>query len=241
MWLVICDPHDAAALWAARGLRARGLTPLELVAPMELACAERFELRIGGVGPAEAQATLASGLHLCSASVRGCLNRCTPLPHPMLLRLGPIDRDYLQAEWEAVLLAWLGAFDETSAIVNAAQPWALGGRAIHPLSWAGLAQRAGLDTPPARCGASGPEAPRPDLDDRLTTHLVMGGRTFPPAPKPCEAALQRLQQASGLRLLGATLAHRSAASPRFCGGDAMPDLRLGGEPFLDLLASELGR
>ena len=239
MWLLICDAQDRAALWAARGLQARGLRPLRLVTPMELVCAEDLELRIVGA-QVEASATLASGQRIQASRLRGCLNRCTAVDYPVLSHAAREERDYLRAEWDAVLLGWLGALAAACPrVINAAQPWALAGPTLSPLGWALAAQRAGLATPPARCGFAGPEPLQPEPGEQLSAHVLLGAQSYPPAPAGCEPALRELRRSSGLALLGVTLGHRPGWPARFIAATPMPDLRVGGEPLLDALAQEL--
>ena len=45
MWLMFAAADDPSALWAAEGLRARGVKPLEWITPQMLAGARRWEHR----------------------------------------------------------------------------------------------------------------------------------------------------------------------------------------------------
>lgn len=242
MWLAICDAGDLPALWAARGLRARGLTPLHVVSPAELVCAGTLELRLGSEGPARARAALASGLQLDSAHIVACLNRCAAPAYACLTHASPRDRAYFHAEWDAVLLAWLGALDAGGAcVLNRAAPWALGGHMLPPLALALQAQRAGLETPPARCGLDGPEPLCPQAGAHLSHHLVMGEQVFPGVPDATAVGLVRVRRASGNALVGVVLEHRRGAPPRLCAAEPMPDLRIGGAAFLDALARAMSQ
>ncbi len=235
MWLVLCHPDDVSALWAGQGLRTRGVTPVEFISPVELICARRLEYRAGDGKPAQASAELAGGKRLDVRCLRGTLNRAARMEYPQVQRAALADRTYVQAEMDAILLAWLGALP--APVFNPAHPSGWGGAQSHPFAWALRAQAAGFLTPPHRCGYAGLEIPF--IQSRhATTHIVFGRRTFPALPQDMERAAVRLAESAGLPLLGITLSWQPDGQALLTGATPSPDLRIGGAAFLDALTAD---
>ena len=234
MWLVLCDAGDVSALWAGHGLRARGLTPIEFVSPIELACAQRIEYRAGDGGPVHASADLTGRRRIDVRRLLGTLNRAARIEYPQVARAHATDRAYVQAEMDAILLAWLWALP--APVFNPAHPSGWPGAQSHPFAWAQRAQAAGFLTPPHRCGYSGLQMPVIDADCHATSHIVFQERTFPPLPKELETAGARLAEIVGLPLLGITLGWTPDGQALLLAATSTPDLRSGGEEFLDALA-----
>jgi hypothetical protein len=237
MWLVLCNPDDKSALWAGHGLRARGVTPVEFVSPVELICARRLEYRGGNGEPAHASAELANSRQLDTRQLRGTLNRATRIDFPQVRRAAPSDRPYIQAEMDAILLAWLGALPEP--LFNPPNPSGWSGPQLHPFEWALRAQAAGFSTLPHRCGYAGLEMPAIPHGSCLSSHLVFDGRIFPSLPQEMELAAQRLATSAMIPLLGITLAMMPDGQTLFIAATPTPDLRIGGAAFLDSLTSAL--
>jgi hypothetical protein len=244
MWLVLCEPYDADARWAAEGLRARGLAPLELVTAHDLAGARRWVHRLGE-GEASVEIDLADGRTLDSRRVHGTLNRLfAPSPwHLTLLRTG--DREYATQEWAALYLSWLYALP--GQVINRATPQGLCGRWRHNSEWLWLAAQAGLPTlpltlrwPPAlESGGEWltPLVP-PDTPRRLV--LVVDGQALDGSLPPAVAEGCRwLAALAGLRLMGVELAATQAGPWTFAGVQVCPPLQAGGGPLLDALARAL--
>src|ERR1051325_539259 len=97
MWLVLCGGNDLPALWAARGLRARGLQPLEIITPEALAYHRRFVHRLTASQPCVSLA-LSDGRVMNSAAVCGTLNRLQSVPSGHLRGANATDRQYAEQE-----------------------------------------------------------------------------------------------------------------------------------------------
>jgi hypothetical protein len=232
MWLVLCDPGDRSALWAGQGLRARGLHPVEFVSPMQLACAPHLEYRAESGEPVQASVTLTSGRRIEVARLRGTLNRATRVDYPQLRHAALADRPYVQAEMDAVFLAWLGALG--APLFNPAQTSGWAGPLLHPFAWALHAQRAGFTTMACRCGYGGLEIPV--ARGPTSTYLVFDQRTFPALPDPLTQAALNLSKRVRVPLLGITLAWSAEGQASFVSASATPDLQVGGSEFLDALS-----
>ena len=232
MWLVLCDPGDRSALWAGQGLRARGLQPVEFVSPMQLVCAPRLEYRAENREPVQASVTLTGGRQIDVGRLRGTLNRATRVDYPQLRHAALTDRPYVQAEMDAIFLAWLGALG--APLFNPAQPSGWAGPLLHPFAWALHAQRAGFITMAHRCGYAGLEILA--AHGPTSVHIVFGKRTFPELPDPLAQAALRLSERVGVPLLGITLAWSAESEASFVSASATPDLQMGGNAFLDALS-----
>lgn len=237
MWLVLCNPDDRSALWAGHGLRARGVTPVEFVSPVELVCTRRLEYRAENGEPARASAELADGRRIDVRRLRGTLNRAVRVDFPQVRQASLSDRPYVQAEMDAILLAWLGALPEP--LFNPANPSGWSGSLLHPFEWALRAQAAGFSTVPHRCGYSGLEMPAIPQGHHLSSHLVFADRTFPELSPEIESAALRLAASAGIPLLGITLAWLADGQAQFITATPTPDLRTGGAAFLDTLTTAL--
>lgn len=233
MWLVLCDPCDRSALWAGQGLRARGLQTVEFVSPMQLVCAPRLEYRAGSGAPVQASVTLSDGRRIDVARLCGTLNRATRVDYPQLRHAALADRPYVQAEMDAIFLAWLGALG--APLFNPAQTSGWAGPLLHPFAWALHAQHAGFTTLTHRCGYGGLEIP---VAHGPTRHyVVFGSRTFPALPEPLTRAAVQLSERVRVPLLGITLAWSAEGQASFVGASATPDLQVGGSEFLDALSA----
>ena len=206
---------------------------MEFVSPMQLACARRVEYRAENGEPIRASVDFASGRQIDVRRLRGTLNRATRIDYPQLRKAAPADRSYIQAEMDAILLAWLGALE--SPVFNPAQPSGWAGSLLHPFAWALHAQRAGFATPSYRCGYAGLEIPVTHGGTK-SFHIVFGGRTFPQLSAELERAAVRLSDSIGIPLLGITLAWAANGQASFDGASPTPDLRVGGAAFLNALS-----
>lgn len=232
MWLILCDPTDLSAIWAGQGLRARGLNDVEFVSTMELVCAERIHYRAEGEKLPEAHVRLARGRRIDVRRLRGTLNRARPVRHPQLACAAPADRSYVSAELDSTVLAWLGAL--TGSVYNPPHASGWSGVLRHPFEWALKAQQAGFRTLSFGCDRSGlriPTAP----SGPISSHIVLDGRAFPELPPALEHAAARLAKDVGLPLMGLHTIWDEHAGPIFLDAVPDPDLRTGGQPFLDAL------
>jgi hypothetical protein len=228
MWLVLCDRSDLPALWAFRGLAARGLKPLELVTSEALAYALCWEHRISSDGGSVA-VELGDGRRIDGAEVHGVLNRLVAIPDHHLRRAAESDREYAAHELHAFFVSWLAALP--CRVVNRATPQGLCGGWRNRSEWLALAAAAGLPTVPLRLSD---ETSDNRLAPPVRTVLVVGGQPFE-APATLRSGCARFAELAGADVFGVEL----AASGLVSGGTPLPDLRLGGDRALDLLAEVL--
>ena len=247
--LVLCDPYDVVAGWAATGLESR-LGPVQVVTSSDLANALHWEHRVGQATPV-AEVTLGDGRRFSSREPCGVLNRLTFCPTDRLDAVGGQDRDYAVAELQALFMSWLQALP--GPMLNRPTSMGLGGHWRHPSAWAVLAGRAGLATerfhqsdqdlsdlvvtPPA----FRPDRPGGALTAVPVTVIVVGDVVVGPPEVPGDVVdcCLRLARLAGDDLFGVDLVEVSPGSWTMVSATAMPDVRLGGEAVLDALAKEL--
>lgn len=236
MWLVLCAANDLAALWAARGLAARGLQPLEIVTAEALAYNLRFEHRLTASQPS-VNITLADQRVIDGALVRGTLNRLQLVPSAHLRGANTADRQYAEQELYALTLSWLSSLP--GRMLNRPTPQGLGGEWRHPSEWLWLAAQAGLSTATYQ-QSDAREATVPPAQTVTRTIIIVRDICCDPTVPPSVAdGCARLAQLSGADLLGLDFHVTPAGDWIFTNATPLPDLRSGGVAFLDALAEAL--
>ncbi|MFG3229963.1 hypothetical protein ACGF07_34960 [Kitasatospora sp. NPDC048194] len=235
MWLVLCDPADESALWAYEGLRARGLEPLELLSPQTLLGSTRSAHHVDRHG-AGFEVTLPDGRVLADRDVDGVLNRVASAPFGMLPFTTHADAVYAREELNALLLSLLTCLAPVS--VNRPCGYGLSGAWRSAAEWRVLAARAGLPAPPARISSSPAAESQQDVSGRGDV-LVLGEHVFGAPLAQDEAAYVRLARLAEVGLLGVDLLRDEGHPAVFAGASPLPDLRPGGDAFLDRLFKHL--
>lgn len=248
--LVLCEPADGSALWAAAGLRRRTSGPVDVVTGAMLGSALGWEHRLRG-DDAEVDITLADGRHITSEA-RPVLNRLLSVPTERLAAVAGPDLEYARQEMQALFLSWLHALP--GPMLNRPSPQFLGGHWRHPSQWAVLAAGAGLAAAPFRQSADDPPElamlpPAPRRADTgwlpaappPVTVFVVAGRVVPPRPLPGDLGegCRQLAKLAGDELLGIDLQLGPSGTWELVTASSVPDLRSGGEPLLDALADAL--
>jgi len=245
MWLVICEPEDLSALWAFQGLKRRGLAPLELLSPEILANSLRWEHRIDSQG-ARIAIKLADGRTVLGKDVCGVLNRAYNTPLPAWRHSSASDRLYVQQELFAFYLSWLHCL--SCPVLNRPTPMGLAGQWRAEPEWVCLAAKAGLPTPSFRQTCfdrvnenQGQSRLIPLGAPRRTVIAVERTVADATAPKSIADGCIRLAELSATGLLAVDFIQGVAGPWTFAGATPFPDMRAGGERFLDLLARTLRR
>jgi hypothetical protein len=144
----------------------------------------------GGSAVADSRPVPVSELH-------AVLTRRPAVVAQELAWIDPADRNYLAAEMNAFLVAWLHALP--CAVVNRPTTTSLAGPAWGPLEWAAAAARADVPWDPDVDGA--------------THDAVVCGQTCIGAASPAEAAAAcRLARAANVELLGVRFSARAACA-----------------------------
>lgn len=247
MWLVLCASCDHAALWAYRGLRVRGLEPLELVLAESLAAPTTvWDHRVGAAG-VSVEIVLGDGRTVRSEALRGTLNRLMSFPPEHLAAAQAEDREYATQELQAFYTSWLYALP--GRVLNPATSQGLCGRWLHPTETLALASRAGLPIADYRLelaagnGHGGAEHELPQLSPfpaPAETAIVVGREVVADGlPPALEEGCRRLAALAETPILGVDFAAGADGGKVFAGATPAPDLSRGGEPVLDALAAAL--
>lgn len=238
MWLVLCGANDLPALWAARGLEARGLHPLEIVTAEVLAYNRRFVHRLA-TSQQSINVMLADGRVIDSATICGTLNRLQLVPFEHLHSANATDRQYAEQELYALFLSWLNGLP--GPVLNQPTPQGLSGAWRHLSEWMWIAAQAGLSTMPYR-QSDAHSALLPNALSRAATRsiIVVKDKCFGPiAPPTVTVGSVRLADLSKTSLLGVDFQITPTGDWIFMNATPLPDLRLGGEALLDVLANTL--
>jgi hypothetical protein len=244
MWLMICSEQDPSALWAYQGLQARGLRPFQLVTSEMLTHNAKWEHYVG-INGAHINITLADGRVINNRTVRGVVNRLTHVPLQHLT--GATDYEYAVQEYTALFMSWLNTLPQP--VFNNANAQGLSGAWRHVSEWVWLAAHAGLPTPDYT------QTSHDEIDEsveirrivpegtKTTMAITVGDRVFGPfMPQSVRNGCAELARISKTPLLGIELAYNQQDNSwLFAGATPMPDLRLGGDALLDVLAVKLFR
>ena len=241
MYLVLCASHDFPALWAYEGLKGRGIAPLELIGVEALVCSLRWEHRLA-TDDGRVRIEMADGRIIQGAEVGGTLNRVLSVPTGHLQVANPEDGEYALQELNAFFMSWLRVLP--GPVLNRPTPQGLCGQWRHVSEWLWLAAQAGLPTADYRL-SSDEDSPAaasagsllPPGSPGRTVLVVAGQVVGAPAPSEVRNGCVRLAELADTELLGVQFAPSSTAEWTFVGATPFPDLTLGGEPFLDRLAS----
>jgi hypothetical protein len=239
--LLLADPGDPVASWAREGIAARGLA-LDEVSSLQLCTARRWVHRVSSV-EASVEVHLDDGRLLRGGDVRSVFNRLAAVPEEWLLAVAAADREYAYVELTALVCSAFHALP--CPVVNRPVPGSLSGPWRGAVEWAVLAGRAGLAVPQLRLSSDEEAATASETAAAEPWHVfVVEGRVVARTPPPAAiaAACARLASAAGVALLGVELNPVDApAGAVFRRASTLPDLRLGGDPLLDVLADTLGR
>lgn len=243
MWLVLCSDHDASGLWAYEGLKQCGLEPVELVTGTALSSARRWEHRVGVEG-ASITITLADGRTIRGRDVRGVLNRIDYTPPESLVLIRPRDQAYARQELYSFYLSWLSALP--CPVLNRPTAGGLSGQWRHISEWIHLAARAGLPVPEYAESTRNPSSSLTfgvrfaPAKAPLTTAIVVSGSVVGAVvPDWLKPGCRRLAELAQTALLGVEFTVAPSQEWGFAGVSILPDLRQGGGPLLEALASAL--
>lgn len=244
MWLVFCELNDASALWAYQGLKSRGLEPIELLSAEMLAYSLHWEHRLGYDAPS-INIILSDGRAIGSDTISGVLNRLQTIPSEHL-RANHADRDYASQELFAFFMSWI--FSLPKPVLNRPTSQGLSGQWRHASEWVWLATQAGLTSLPYK-QTSYDEIDTNRLKGTLVTAetkvkmvIVIDGYVIGSnLPHDIARSCKHLSELSETSLLGIEFIEGSAGSWTFAGATPLPDLRLGGQELLNVLAAVLSK
>jgi hypothetical protein len=238
VYCVFCRADDLPALWAYRGLKRRGLDPLEIFTPEALVYNRRLEHRLQA-SETITRIELADGRVLESAKLRGVLNRLSYLPVDHFRAALADDRPYAGLEQQAIFLSWMHALP--GVVINRPWPRSLCGEFRSPAEWVWLAVKAGLPVLPYH--QSDGQALDYPLKNATYRMVAFDGQIYnvfyPWVDESLRNSIHLLAGLSGLRLMGLDFLLNPAGEPQFVNATSLPDLQLGGDVLLDVLKAGL--
>jgi hypothetical protein len=240
MWLMLADAGDDAAVWAAEGVRQRGVRPLRVVSGQELAERTVWDHRLDG-GGVRTRLRFQDGVEVDDTQVRGVVNRLSGFSVPPA-GVSSDDGEYSACEGNALLLSWLVSL--RCPVLNRPSPASGPGGYRSLGAWRHLAQRAGLRILPLiQSEVSDPAEDGWGGAGEQRTVFVVAGRVVSGGEGGWDEAMEkgcaRLSQLAGHAVLAVRFTCLPQRDPLFCSATQQGDLRLGGSPLLDLLADEL--
>ncbi len=231
---VIAFPGDAAAMWAADGLRRAGVD-VRCVSPVRLLAMPVFRHRLGKAAADDhVRFESTDGTRIDSRELRGVLQRVARLPVAEVVGNGP-DAAYASAELAAAWRGWLASLGPR--VLNPPTHDGLCGPAWEPSRWAQVAGRVPEVSVPDLHWSTSEPAPQ---EQRPRTRLIVldAEQVFPAVPLPVARAARAIARASNTPLLGLDLAVGSRGVV-YGGATPLPDLRVGGPALLDALSQRL--
>jgi hypothetical protein len=236
MYLLVAHTDDVAALWLYRQLRQRGFRPLELLSMEQLQYNRSFTMTQQG-GKAAFRIALQDGRTFSSEEVCGLLHRAQRLDTAFAATFQPADRAYVHSELSAIFTCWGSAFGE-KAVFNPVTTSGFGGRDRGEAEWLLLAHAAGLPTVDFHHYPLGTSYSAAHVAASAAWEvLAFRGQCFAPAQlltPDLAARCADLQQRSEQPLLGIRFG-QTETGPVFLGATLHPDLRTGGEAFVEHL------
>jgi hypothetical protein len=214
MILILAGKLDQPARKLAETWRAhdaRLVTPADLSRP-------GWCHHIGDSGP---EIAVASGERIPVSSIDGVLSR---LPGTMSVDLPHIveqDREYVAAEINAFLTAWLTQL--SCLVINRPTTNGLMGAPHAPEGWIAIASRAGLRLPWTR--RVYPQPVEPGWPHDAITVSVLGDRCFGNVDPALAAQACRLTATAGVELLAVMFSH-AGADATFLGAHLWPDVSI---------------
>lgn len=175
--------------------------------------------------PSSSQAVVAGSV-VAAREIRGVLVRRPWIMEVELAHIATADREYVAAEMNAFLLAWLSSLP--CPVLNRPRGTCLCGPDWRPLQWAQAAARAGLETDAAHWRV--PDRSKPGSRGSQKSSAVpievsvVGERCFGAPDERYASGAKRLAILANTALLTVRFVARTHG-PRFLSATAMPDLK----------------
>jgi len=216
--VVVGSQHDQAA----QELVAAWTTHCAALLTCEDLSTAGWQLRVPGRSRSQA---VVSGKIISEEDIQGVVMRRPWIIEGELTHITASDREYVAAEMNAFLLAWLTSLK--CPVLNRPSGTSLCGPNWRAFQWAQAAAAAGFKVQPAKWRVPPPrtncskhsEEPSPLIDV-----TVIGKRCIGEVELQCQEAARRLSQRANTILLGVRL-RRTDDGPVFASATATPDLK----------------
>lgn len=237
MFWMLLHADDTPGLWLYRRLRQRGVA-LELVTMDEWFCNQSFTLTMDET-TAHTQLQLQDGRHWDLVQTQAVMARVCTMPTVAWQLFAESEKDYVAQEWQAIFMAWA---DLMPMLFNQPTPMGLSGRNRSAGEWLQLADSVGFETVPFFYDSASGAGGQPNLNpSRRLELLLYRGRCYGQTavlPESIAGKAVALQAASGEHLIGVSL-YPSTTGFVCTGVTTHPDLRLGGDAFVETILTDL--
>lgn len=142
MNIILCHPQDNEAIWLYTELRKNGMS-IELLSPEQLLLSDwRLEI---STDSEDFKITTNGGLTLLPDNINLIINR-TQSANPIAWKKSDLkEQQYVQAELNAMLMAWLFQVNQKSTVLNPSVGYSLNGVSWMPNEWMKAGFQAGFD------------------------------------------------------------------------------------------------
>jgi hypothetical protein len=243
--LVLAHAHDAGASAVATRLRTLVDPDSVVVVRPEALGLAMWSHTISPCGDTRTWIQLPGGASISSESVDAVFNRLQYLPLPRFHKASPKDRDYADAELQALVASWLLSFGTRA--INPVGPRGLSRGPVSQSGWLALAASIGLPVVRSARASAGRMLPKPTGAERIhgvawpgglrgpapaelhadsssaDSVLVVGDRALGALAQPFGKACVALARVADCTLLEVRFA-QSVGGLAVCGVNAMPRL-----------------
>jgi len=216
VFVVVASRMDAMARTFARRYGARGvclLTPADLSHP-------GWCYRPGDLDTAMA---VIGGQHIAVRDITGVVTRLPSVSEYEIDHIAAVDRAYVAAEMQAILLSWLTAL--RCPVLNRPTPPCLGGPAWCPAQWVKVAARLGMPVTTVHRHAmfSGKPATKRAPRPQGVTVTIVGQRVIGTVDPVLACQARALATAAGVDLLAVRFSGREHGAA-FVGAELWPNI-----------------
>ncbi len=247
MWLILTEPFDPSGAWLCDGLTARSGQLFHHCTSNDIDRDSRCE-RGGETGREWFRLHTRDGTVIDSRTVRGVVNLLLSMPPGLSKRMNPADQTAAVRNFAAPFMRWLHHC--RGPVFNRPNAQGICGDIRMPAEWISAAESVGLPCLASETHWSRSSwFSRPDRVEELPPLqrvLVIGETILPLStrgaslPAHITTACSRLAVLAQAPLLGIDLVPLRGDRWCFAGAHHRPDLKAGGQPAIDAIATCLG-
>lgn len=142
MNIILCHPQDNEAIWLYTELKKNGMF-IELLSPEQLLLSDWTQEISTDSESFEIETK--SGLTLFPGNINLLINRTTSVNPIAWKNSDPKEKNYVQAELNAMLMAWLFQVNQKTRVLNPTVGYSLSGVTWKPNEWIKAGFQAGFD------------------------------------------------------------------------------------------------
>lgn len=225
MNIILCHAQDRDAIWLYLELKKRKVA-IELIAPEQLLMADKWEQSIETTSD-HLTIQLKNGMTITGTEVHFIINRTQSAQSPVWSKALKVDREYVQAEMNAMLMSGLEQLSKNARMFNPTVGYSLSGVYWSTVEWCSAAQRVGMSV---HNGING-------TLEQTKTVLIMGDKFL--APELSAESMEKcwwLAEVAQTPLLEITLSQKTE---HFISANCFPSFRKYGEPLVELIKNTI--